>query len=116
MPMPLFKGDHQAEYTWFALSDTVPGVSTSAESAAKALWKAVLDGDPEVVIGWNARLAVLAHNLFPEWTVEALGLVNRAMPSANGSHGPAIRGEELSGKVPEALSRMTPPGTRPSAA
>ena len=30
-----FKGDHEAEYTWFALSDTIPGVSTSAESAAR---------------------------------------------------------------------------------
>ena len=110
-----FKGDHQAEYTWFALSDTIPGVSTSAESAAKALWKAVLDGDPEVVIGWNARLAVLAHNLFPEWTVEALGLVNQALPSGGPSSGPSIRGEDLTGKIPDTLNRMIPPGTRPRA-
>ena len=109
----LFKGDHQAEYTWFALSDTIPGVSSSAESAAKRLWDAVLNGDPEVVVGWNARLAIIAHNLFPEWTVEALSLVNRAMPQADGGHGPAIRGEELAGKVPDLLSRMIPPGTRP---
>ena len=108
-----FKGDHQAEYTWFALSDTIPGISSSAETAANRLWDAVLNGDPEAVVGWNARLAVLAHNLFPEWTVEALSLVNRAMPSANGDHGPAIRGEELSGKIPDLLSRMIPQGTRP---
>ena len=111
----LFKGDHQAEYTWFALSDTIPGVAASAESAARSLWKAVLDGDPEVVVGWNARLAVLAHNLFPEWTVEALSLVNRALPAAKNTHGPAIRGEELTGKIPETLSRMIPPGARPKA-
>jgi NAD(P)-dependent dehydrogenase (short-subunit alcohol dehydrogenase family) len=109
----LFKGDHQAEYTWFALSDIVPGVSTSAESAARTLWEAVLNGDPEAVVGWNARLAIIAHNLFPEWTVEALSLVNRAMPAANGSQGPAIRGEEIRGRIPETLSRMIPPGTRP---
>ena len=110
-----FKGDHQAEYTWFALSDTIPGISSSAESAARALWRAVLDGDPEVVVGWNAKLAVLAHNLFPEWTIEALGLVNRALPSTDQPHGPSVRGDQLAGKVPEALNRMVPPGTRPQA-
>jgi hypothetical protein len=75
--------------------------------------KAVLNGDPEVVVGWNARLAVLAHNLFPEWTVEALGLVNRALPAASETHGPAVRGEDLTGKIPETLNRMIPPGARP---
>ena len=108
-----FKGDKNAEYTWFALSDTIPGISASAESAARSLWEAVLVGDPEVVVGWSARLAILAHNLFPEWTVEALGLVNRALPSGEGTHGPSSRGEELSGKIPDALNRMIPPGARP---
>lgn len=108
-----FKGDHQAEYAWFALSDTMPGVSTSAEAAARKLWDGVLHGEPEVVVGWNARLAILAHNLFPEWTVEALSLVNRAMPSGSGSHGPSVRGEDLAGKLPDTLNRMIPPGARP---
>ena len=108
-----FKGDRNAEYTWFALSDTIPGLSSSAASAAKTLWKAVLDGEPEVNIGWNARLAILAHNLFPEWTVEALSLVNRALPGTTESHGEAVRGEQLTGKIPETLNRMLPPGTRP---
>lgn len=108
-----FKGDAHAEYTWFALSDVIPGVATSAESAARALWKAVLDGDPEVIVGWNARLAILAHNLFPEWTVEALGLINRAMPGPAGLRSESIRGDQLSGKVPDTLNRIIPPGARP---
>lgn len=111
-----FKGDRNAEYTWFALSDTIPGISSSAAGAARALWKAVQNGDPEVIVGWNARLAILAHNLFPEWTVEALSLVNRALPSASETHGQSLRGEQLSGKIPEALNRMIPPGTRPRTA
>ncbi len=111
-----FKGDRNAEYTWFALSDTIPGISSSAAGAARALWKAVQNGDPEVIVGWNARLAILAHNLFPEWTVEALSLVNRALPSASETHGQSLRGEQLSGKIPETLNRMIPPGTRPRTA
>ena len=109
----LFKGDRDAEYTWFALSDTIPGVSTSAESAARSLWKAVLDGDPEIIVGWNAKLAVFAHDLLPGWTAEALGLVNLALPSGGQASGEAVRGGQLTGAVPEALSRMIPPGARP---
>ena len=103
----------QAEYTWFALSDTIPGVSSSAESAARALWNGVIHGDPEVVVGWNARLAILAHNLLPGWTAEALSLINRALPSTDQPFGPSIRCEDLEGKIPETLTRMIPPGTRP---
>ncbi|WP_435007203.1 SDR family NAD(P)-dependent oxidoreductase [Tundrisphaera lichenicola] len=108
-----FKGDRNAEYTWFALSDTVPGISTSAESCARELWEAVLNGDPEVVVGWNARLVVFAHHLFPGWMTEAFSLINRALPSGGENHGPSVRGEDLTGKVPETLNRLIPHGARP---
>ena len=49
-----FKGQREAEYTWFALSDSLPLVSTSAEHVARTLWRAVCDGDAEVVVGWPA--------------------------------------------------------------
>lgn len=111
-----FKGDRNAEYTWFALSDTVPGVSVSAHSAARRLWDAVTHGDPEVVIGWNARLAVVAHALFPELTIAALSVVNRLLPHAQQLHGPAVRGEDLSGRIPDLLNRAIPAGTRPEPA
>ena len=107
-----FKGNRNAEFTWFALSDTVPVVSTSAEYAAKKLWNAVVHGDPEAVIGWNARLAVVFHNLFPEWTVELMGVVNRFLPAAGETHGAAIPGSSLTGKIPDMLNKVNPPGTR----
>ncbi len=108
-----FKGDHDAEYTWFALSDVVPGISTSAESCARSLWEAVLNGDPEAVVGWNARLAIIFHNLFPEWTVEALSLVDRTLPRPDGSGGSSVRGDQLTGRIPEKLNQVLPAGTRP---
>ena len=111
-----FKGNRNAEFTWFALSDTVPVVSTSADSAANALWNAVLHGDPEVVVGWNARLAVVFHNLFPEWTVELMSVVNRLLPQARELHGPGIKGIQLTGKIPDLLNQVHPPGTRPEPA
>ena len=111
-----FKGNRNAEFTWFALSDTVPVISTSADYAARKLWDAVLHGDPEAVIGWNARLAVVFHNLFPELTVEMMGLVNRLLPGTTETHGEAIRGENLTGKIPDMLNKAKAPGTRPEPA
>ena len=111
-----FKGDKNAEYTWFSLSDTIPLASTSAEHAAKQLWEGVLCGDPEVVVGWNARVAIILHNLFPEWTAELMSVVNRFLPAASQVHGESVRGERLSGKVPDTLNKAIPPGTRPRTA
>ncbi len=111
-----FKGDRNAEYTWFSLSDTIPFVSTSADSAAKLLWDGVLHGDPEVVVGWNARVAIIVHNLFPEWTAELMSVVKRFLPAATQAHGESVRGERLAGKVPDALNKAIPPGTRPKIA
>jgi NAD(P)-dependent dehydrogenase (short-subunit alcohol dehydrogenase family) len=108
------KGDTQAEYTWFALSDTIPGLSASAEGAARKLWDATLHGDPEVVIGWNAKLAILANNLFPDWVAEVMAAVDQyLMPTPMDLHKPAVQGGDLIGKVPEKLSRMVPASARP---
>src|SRR5215207_3675472 len=35
-----FKGQHRSEYAWFALGDSIPGASVSAESAARQIIEA----------------------------------------------------------------------------
>ena len=52
-----FKGDQEAEYSWFSLGDVIPGLAISAEKAARMAIRAIQCGDPEVVIGLPARLA-----------------------------------------------------------
>ena len=109
----LFKGDHEAEYAWFGLSDTLPGLSISAERAAEASIRAVCQGDPEVIIGLPARAAILADSLFPGWTDELNLLINRALPTPANLGEPAVRGEQLQGSVASLLNRLVPSGTRP---
>jgi short-subunit dehydrogenase len=106
------KGDRETEYTLFALGDTLPFVSTSAESVARRLWQAVCDGDAEVIAGWPAVIAAKVHSLFPNWTAEALALVDRMLPQATGTGGP-VRGQDVRGRLPEFLSGRIPPATRP---
>ena len=60
------KGDHESEYAWFALGDTVPGLSVSATYAAKRILEAVRNGDNELVFPSTMKLAVLAQSHFPE--------------------------------------------------
>jgi NAD(P)-dependent dehydrogenase (short-subunit alcohol dehydrogenase family) len=111
-----FKGDHQAEYTWFALGDTVPLLSTSADYAARRLWDAVCHGDPQVIVGWQARVAIALHNTFPDLTAEMMAVVNRLQPTPVSLDAPAVRGEQLQGTMPGLLNRLVPPAARPGSA
>ncbi len=107
------KGDYEAEYSWFSLSDVVPGLSASAHRCAEALWDAVIHGDPELVFGLNAKLAVALHDLMPSWYAELNALIDLALPGAAGSV-EARRGSEIRGTVPDVTNRLVPEGTRPS--
>ncbi len=113
----LFKGQQQAEFTWFALGDSVPGLSVSAEGVARRLWRAVCDGEPQVVVGWPARVVVALQALFPNEVTELMTLVDRlVLPASTNVEAPAVRGEQLRGTIPDLLNRAVPPAARPSSA
>jgi NAD(P)-dependent dehydrogenase (short-subunit alcohol dehydrogenase family) len=112
-PHAEFKGQMEAEYAWFGPSDTIPGLSVSAHRCAEALWDATLHGDPEVVFGLPAKLAVGARSLMPNWYAEANGLVGAMLPGPTGYTEESRRGEELRGTIPDLVNRMIPEGTRP---
>ena len=109
-----FKGDHQAEYTWFALGDSIPGLASSAESVARKFLDGICDGEVEVLVGWQTHLGVLMHSLLPEETSELLALVNRFLPRSEGRPTAAVRGEDLVGIAPDILNQAVPTGTRPA--
>jgi short-subunit dehydrogenase len=80
-----FKGRHQSEFGWFALSGTNPLISVSAQRAARKIVYATCARRTELVIGWQAKLLAEIHGLAPGLTQEALALVNRLLPDAGGS-------------------------------
>jgi NAD(P)-dependent dehydrogenase (short-subunit alcohol dehydrogenase family) len=108
----LFKGDRPAEYSWFGLTDTIPGIALSAEDVARRMWRGILDGDAEVSMGLASRVAAKLDALFPNPAVEALTLLNRSLPRAGGPN-EALRGEDIHGRLPDYLNRAIPPNTRP---
>ena len=78
----LFKGNNEAEYAWFSVSDALPGLSMNAERAARRIVQACVRGDSEIVLSLPAKLAVKFHGLLPGTTAELLALANRILPSA----------------------------------
>jgi NAD(P)-dependent dehydrogenase (short-subunit alcohol dehydrogenase family) len=80
-----FKGDNQAEYAWFSISDSLPLLSMSAEWAARRIVNASIRGDSELILSLPAKLAVKLHGLFPGLTTDALGFANKMLPAAQGN-------------------------------
>ncbi len=75
-----FKGDHEKEYAWFSVSDSLPGLSMNAEQAARKIIEAGRRGDAEVLVGLPAKLGAVARTLAPNLTAAMLALVNRWLP------------------------------------
>src|SRR5262249_436292 len=80
----LFKGKHRAEYVWFSISDSLPILSIPAEKAARQIIAASKRADPEPVLSLLPKLGVPLHDLFPGFTANLLGLVNRLLPEPGG--------------------------------
>ncbi len=74
------KGQHEAEYAWFSISDSTPGLSTSAEEAARQIIEACRYGDPELTITMAARLGVLGNHVLPKTIARVMFLANRILP------------------------------------
>lgn len=90
----LFKGRHRAEYAWFSISDSIPGPSMSAVSAARKIISACRHGEAEVVLSLPAKLAVTFHSLFPGLTSDLNAIVNRVLPSHGNNGRTAHPGKE----------------------
>jgi hypothetical protein len=60
-----FQGAAPLEYTWFALSDSMPGITISAERAARKIIDACRHGDPELTITLPAKLATRLNHRAP---------------------------------------------------
>ena len=98
-----FKGKHEEEYRWFALSGTNPLFSISVERAARQIVDATRRNRAELIVSWQAKLLATIHGVAPGLTAEAMAAVNRVLPDAsNGSH------EKRSGKESETALTRSP--------
>lgn len=103
------KGQHEAEYAWFAISDSLPGLTVSAENAALQIIEACRCGDPELTITFPAKLAIVANHIAPGAIARAMMVANRFLPGPNGVNGDrGKRGSESTSKwAPSAATVLT---------
>jgi NAD(P)-dependent dehydrogenase (short-subunit alcohol dehydrogenase family) len=87
----MFKGRHRQEYTWFALSGSLPVASINAERAARQILAACRHGKAELVITPQAKLAIVARALMPDLFAAVMSLMNRLLPTPAGRDGDTAR-------------------------
>jgi short-subunit dehydrogenase len=90
----IFRGQHRSEYAWFSISDALPGLSISAEQAARRIVDACARGDAEVLFPITARVAAVANALAPGLTADLLGAVDRLLPDPGSQPRGRRRGAE----------------------
>jgi short-subunit dehydrogenase len=102
-----FKGQHDAEYAWFSISDSLPFLTISAERAADQLIRACARGDAEIVLSLPAKVAAAFAGLFPEIMSHLLSLTNRMLPGPEGGSAEVREGKDTKADwVPSWLTKM----------
>jgi NAD(P)-dependent dehydrogenase (short-subunit alcohol dehydrogenase family) len=103
----IFRGRHRAEYAWFSIADSLPGLSVSAEDAARRILAAARRGDPEVLFPFAARLAAIAAAAAPILTARVLSAANRLLPAPPAALTGRRRGAESQSRfAPSPLTRL----------
>ncbi|WP_337175635.1 SDR family oxidoreductase [Paludisphaera sp.] len=87
----MFKGQNEKEFAWFTIGDSIPGLSVSAEKAARRIVDAARHGDAEAIISLPAEVMARAAGLFPGVFADVMGLLNQFVFPAPGGIGRAKR-------------------------
>lgn len=112
-PNATFKGRHEEEYAWFAISDATPLLSANAERAAEQIVDALRHGDPALTITLVAKLAAAVDEVMPGLTGTVLKWANRLLPDATGPAGDRKRTgwESFSDAAPSPLTELSDEAT-----
>jgi len=79
----VFKGDCEKEYAWFAAGDVTPGLSVSADTAARHILNGIQQGAARVTYPLITKIGILGHATFPETYAFIMRSAARIMPKSN---------------------------------
>jgi len=89
-----FKGRHRAEYTWFSVADSLPGLSMDAERAARRIVRGAEQGRARVVAPLVVHVPVIAHAVVPGLAHGVLSALDRLLPRAGGAGAASHKGHD----------------------
>jgi NAD(P)-dependent dehydrogenase (short-subunit alcohol dehydrogenase family) len=102
-----FKGNHRAEYTWFAISAALPFVSIKAERAAAKIISACRRGAASLTIPLSARALIIGNAAFPNLVGSAMKVANSVLPPPGDPDGDLLRSGWESRSETSILSWLT---------
>jgi len=104
-----FKGRHREEFSWFAVCDSLPLLTIDAARAARQIVDACRQGDAELIVGWPAKLAVVANAIAPSAVALGMRIANAFLPApSQASADLAYSGwQSSSAWAPSRLTRLT---------
>ena len=91
------KGQHAAEFSWFAIADAIPGLSISARAGGAADSEACRYGDPELTIGAPAKAAVVVSRPAPTLVAQLLTAATRCLPGPSDASRERAQGRQGDG-------------------
>jgi short-subunit dehydrogenase len=98
------KGQHEKEYAWFKMADSLPVLSMNAEAAAKKIINAMRRGKKTLTLTFPAKLAIAIHGISPDLNVTFFDLINRALPGVeNDNNRKARKGYESRSKASSSI-------------
>lgn len=90
----IVKGNHEAEYAWFSIGDSLPFLSMNANLAARRILKAARYGRAEAVLSLPARVAALGNQCLPELSADLLALTEKMLPDAPSGSTLGVKGSQ----------------------
>jgi short-subunit dehydrogenase len=93
------KGNHEAEYAWFKLSDSSPLISQSAESAAREIIHALEYGETEAILSLSGKMATVIKGIAPGWVNAVMSIANSLLPNPASVNHETKKGYESESKI-----------------
>ena len=110
-----FGGKAKDEFTWFGLLGNLPGLSTSASSAAHDVISALEKKQYNCTISLPAKLLVGAETFLPNTTRTIMSYINAVLPSAQG-HTQKYPGKALDSQMNSVFEAFTSLGKKAASA
>jgi hypothetical protein len=77
------KGDHEAEYAWFKIADSLPLLSQDASAAATDIVEGIASGETEVILTPIARAATIMNGIAPGALTTVMQWTDRFFPQSD---------------------------------
>lgn len=103
----LFKGQHDKEFTWFALGASLPFISMDAERAARQIVQALKRGSPVRILSVPANVLARFHGLMPGTSASVINRLGRLLlpPAPPGDGRDLLPGKRILEAMDGALLR-----------